>query len=91
MKKGKNSSIEMDRPCEYYDDGLYITFGFDWICPSCFIPGQVLWKNADGSVAVGTGNLGVLLVDVVQQEGCSSVPASQIISSLRDRFGNKNE
>ncbi len=60
-------------------------------CPSCFVPGQVLWKNDDGSVAVGTGNSGVVLVDITQQEGCSSVPAVQIISSLRDRFGSKNE
>ncbi len=58
-------------------------------CPCCFVPGQVLWKNADGSIAVGTGNSGVLLVDIVQQKSCPSVPAIEIVSSLRDRFEDR--
>lgn len=56
-------------------------------CPSCFIPGQVLWKNEDGSVAVGTGSSGVLLLDMVQRESSELCPAAEVVASLRDRFG----
>lgn len=56
-------------------------------CPSCFVPGQVLWKNEDGSVAVGTGNSGVLLLDEVQKETCESCKAVEMVRSLRERFG----
>jgi methionyl-tRNA formyltransferase len=56
-------------------------------CPSCFVPGQVLWKNADGSVAVGTGNAGVLLLDEVQKEGSEPCKAAELVKSLRERFG----
>ncbi|PIE65034.1 MAG: formyl transferase [Desulfobacterales bacterium] len=59
-------------------------------CPSCFIPGQILWKNDDGSVAVGTGNSGVLFIDVVQKEYSPLVSATEMVLSLRDRFGEKN-
>jgi len=55
-------------------------------CPSCFVPGQVLWKNDDGSVAVGTGNSGVLLLDEVQKEAGESCKAAEIVRSLRERF-----
>jgi len=56
-------------------------------CPSCFVPGQVLWKNEDGSVAVGTGDLGVVLLDEVQKGLCSPCKAGEIVQSLRERFG----
>ena len=55
-------------------------------CPSCFVPGQVLWKNDDGSVAVGTGDSGVLLLDVLQGETSEPYPAKEIVTSLRERF-----
>lgn len=47
----------------------------DLPCPSCFVPGQVLWKNEDGSIAVGTGNSGVLIIKCLELE-----------ISFRDRF-----
>ncbi len=56
-------------------------------CPSCFVPGQVLWKNEDGAVAVGTGDSGVLLLDEVQKETCESCKAAEMVRSLRERFG----
>lgn len=56
-------------------------------CPSCFVPGQVLWKNDDGSVAVGTGNSGVLLLDEVQKETGEPCKAAEMVRSLRERFG----
>lgn len=56
-------------------------------CPSCFVPGQVLWKNDDGSVAVGTGNSGVLLLDEVQKDECEPCKAAEMVRSLRERFG----
>jgi methionyl-tRNA formyltransferase len=57
-------------------------------CPSCFVPGQVLWKNGDGSVAVGTGGLGVLLLDMVQTESSDPCYAAETVKSLRERFGD---
>jgi UDP-4-amino-4-deoxy-L-arabinose formyltransferase/UDP-glucuronic acid dehydrogenase (UDP-4-keto-hexauronic acid decarboxylating) len=56
-------------------------------CPSCFVPGQVLWKNEDGSVAVGTGGSGVLLLDMVQKETGEPYKAAKMVRSLRERFG----
>lgn len=56
-------------------------------CPSCFVPGQVLWKNDDGSVAVGTGDSGVLLLDEVQKDACEPCKAAEMVRSLRERFG----
>ena len=56
-------------------------------CPSCFIPGQVLWKNVDGTVAVGTGSSGVLLIDEVQKEEDVPCKAGEMVKSLRERFG----
>ena len=56
-------------------------------CPSCFVPGQILWKNEDGSVAVGTGDSGVLLLDMVQKETGEPCKAVEMVRSLRERFG----
>ena len=60
-------------------------------CPSCFVPGQVLWKNDDGSVAVGTGNSGVLLLDEVQKEAGEPCKAAEMVRSLRERFGGSGQ
>ncbi len=60
-------------------------------CPSCFVPGQVLWKNDDGSVAVGTGDSGVLLLDEVQKETGEPCKATEIVRSLRERFGGSGK
>ena len=60
-------------------------------CPSCFVPGQVLWKNDDGSVAVGTGNSGVLLLDEVQKEAGEPCKAAEMVRSLRERFGGADD
>lgn len=56
-------------------------------CPSCFVPGQVLWKNEDGSIAVGTGGPGVLLLDEVQKETGEPCMAGEMVRSVRERFG----
>jgi hypothetical protein len=42
---------------------------------------------SDGSVAVGTGNSGVLLLDEVQKEGCNPCKAAELVKSLKERFG----
>ncbi len=55
-------------------------------CPSCFIPGQVLWKNDDGSVAVGTGSSGVVVLKLMQGEFSETCTPGQMAHSLRDRF-----
>lgn len=60
-------------------------------CPSCFVPGQVLWKNDDGSVAVGAGDSGVLLLDEVQKEGLEPCRAAEMVGSLRERFGGSGQ
>ncbi len=60
-------------------------------CPSCFVPGQVLWKNDDCSVAVGTGDSGVLLLDEVQKETKTPCKAGEMVRSLRERFGGSRE
>ncbi|HRV99378.1 MAG TPA: hypothetical protein P5201_12345, partial [Aminobacteriaceae bacterium] len=60
-------------------------------CPSCFVPGQVLWKNEDGSVAVGTGNSGVLLLDEVQKDAGEPCKAAEMVRSLRERFGRNGQ
>lgn len=60
-------------------------------CQSCFVPGQVLWKNEDGSVAVGTGDSGVLLLGEVEKTHRKPCRAGEIVQSLRERFGGVNE
>ena len=60
-------------------------------CPSCFVPGQVLWKNDDGSGAVGTGDSGVLLLDEVQKEAGEPCKAAEMVRSLRERFGGSGQ
>jgi methionyl-tRNA formyltransferase len=58
----------------------------EWPEAFCCVPGQVLGRDASGSVMVGTGQ-GVLELVEVQLEGGVRVPPARVIRSLRERLG----
>jgi len=56
-------------------------------CPSCFIPGQILWQNLEtGEIAVGSGGNSVLIIIRAQVEGEMEKDPCEIVHSLRSRF-----